>query len=78
MLMNGHQVVSFPPGFGKPFLQELIEGFEIVEPPVLPGPDLAQVATELHKPGIALPIDGLLPAQDLIDLGQHEQSSCGD
>ena len=74
MLVDGHQVVGLASRAWESLLEKLIEGLEIVEPPVLPGSHLTQVAAELHKPGIALPIDGLLPAQDFIDLGQHKQS----
>ncbi len=73
MLVDGHQVVGLAPRFRELPLQEIVERHQIVEPPVLPGADLAQIAAELHEPGIALPIDGLSPSQDFIDLRQHKQ-----
>ncbi len=78
MLVDGHQVVGLAPRFRKALLEELIEGLQIIEPPVLPGADFAQVAAELHKPRVALPILGLLPAQDLIDLGRAQTEPSGD
>ena len=50
-----------------------IEAAEVVEPPVLAGADLAKVTAQLHKPGIPLSFHALLPGQDHLDLGQHEQ-----
>ena len=72
--MNGHQVIRLPSRFREPLLEKLIEGMKIVEPPVLPAPHFTEITAELDEPRIALPLRRSLPTQDLIDLGQDEQS----
>src|SRR6266513_5897358 len=72
--MDRHQVIGFSSRFGKPPLQKLVKRFQVLQPPVLPRPHFAQIATELDKAGIFLRLFALLPSQDLIDLGEHEPS----
>src|SRR5271157_2339281 len=45
MLLDRHQVISLPPRFGKSLLEKFIEGLQVFESPVLPGPNFAQVLT---------------------------------
>src|SRR5207253_10903107 len=73
--MDRHQVIGFSSRFGKPPLQKLVKRFQVLQPPVLPRPYFAQIATELDKAGIFLRLFALLPSQDLIDLGEHEPST---
>src|SRR5437899_3641141 len=74
VFMDRHQVIGFSSRFGKPPLQKLVKRFQVLQPPVLPRPHFAQIATELDKTGIFLRLFALLPSQDLIDLGEHEPS----
>ena len=53
MFVNGHQVVGLAPGFRELPLQKLIERTHVVEPPVLSGPNLTQIAAQIHKPRIS-------------------------
>src|SRR5713101_1632054 len=72
MLVDRHQVIGFSPRAGKALLQKFIERLQVLQSPVLPCPNLAQVLPQLHKPRVLLLLFGLLPAQDLIDLAQDE------
>src|SRR5579863_719393 len=56
-------------------LQKLIERTEVVDPPVLPGSDFAEVLTQVHESGISFPSAGLVPSQDLIDLQENQGST---
>jgi len=49
MFMDGHQVVGLSPGFWELPLEELIEGLQIIEPPVLPGTDFAQITAQIDR-----------------------------
>jgi hypothetical protein len=73
MLVNGRQGVGFAPRFRELPLQEFVEGPQVVYPPVLPCPDLAQITPQLHEASVSLMVRVLLPGQDLLDLGQYEQ-----
>src|SRR4029077_10501283 len=57
---------------GRP-LQKLIEGLEILQPPVLTRPDFAQIPSQFNEAGVPLGFRSPFPGKDLIDLGQHEQ-----
>src|SRR5713101_6964404 len=72
MLVDRHQVIGFSPRAGKALLQKFIERLQVLQSPVLPCPDLAQVLPQLHKPRVLLLLFALLPAQDLIDLAEDE------
>src|SRR5487761_727019 len=75
VLVNGHQVVRLATRIGEALLQEFVEGSELVEPPALSGADFAKIAPQFHEFGVSLALDACLPSEDLLDLGQHEQSS---
>ncbi|MGA8073042.1 MAG: hypothetical protein WB995_06160, partial [Candidatus Acidiferrales bacterium] len=49
MFMDGHQVVGFAAGLREFPLQELIEGLQIIEAPVLPGTDFAQITARIDR-----------------------------
>src|SRR6266852_3423601 len=72
MLVDRHQVVGFSPRSRKALLQKFIERLQVLQSPVLPCPNLAQVLPHLHKPRVLLLLFALLPAQDLIDLAEDE------
>ena len=72
--MDCHQVVGFAPGLRKTFRQEIIEGREAFEPPVLPRSHFAQVPTQFDEPRVLLFLGMALPGQDLIHLVENEQS----
>src|SRR5579863_3434303 len=74
LLMNRHQVVGLAARLRKFPRQELIEGLQIVDPPVLPGPRFAEITSEFHKAGIALLLRSSFPGQDLVDLGENKHS----
>ena len=73
--MDGHQVVGFAPGLRKPFRQEIIEGTEAFQPPILAGSNFAQVSTEFDEPCVLFLLGMPLPGQDLIHLVENEQST---
>src|SRR5271168_3794635 len=75
LLVNCHQVIRLPPALGEFLLQKLIKRLQIVHPPVLTGPHLAQVAAKLHKTGVSLLLRRPFPVQNLIDLFQYEQGA---
>src|SRR6266849_10249653 len=75
MLVDRHQVIGFSTRFRKALLQKFIERLQVLQSPVLPCPDLAQVLPQLHKPRVLLLLFALLPTQDLIDLAQDEDRS---
>ena len=66
---------KYGPDGRLPSEAQLVKRFQVLQPPVLPGPDFAEISSEFHKPGIYLRFLALLPGQDLIDLGEHELSS---
>ncbi len=67
MLLDRHQVIGLASGLREPFLQKIIEGLQSLQPPVLARTYFAEIAPEIDKVGIALPIDRLLPLKDLVD-----------
>src|SRR5215469_15944440 len=68
LLVDCHQVVGFAPGLREPFRQEIIEGAEVFEPPVLSSSHFGQISTEFDEPCVLLLLGMALPGQDLIDL----------
>jgi hypothetical protein len=72
--MDRHQVVCLPPRLRKPSRQKLVKGLQFLQPPVLPRPYFTQVSSQFNESGIPLGFRPSLPGQDLIDLGQNEQS----
>src|SRR6266446_619606 len=72
MLVDRHQVIGFPTRFRKALLKKFIERLQVLQSPVLPCPNLAQVLPQLHKSRVLLQLFVLLPTQDLIDLAQDE------
>ena len=75
LFVNRHEVIGFPSRFGEFLLQKLIEGLQIVDSPILTGPHFAEVAAQLYKAGIPLPLRRPFPVQNLVDLLEHKQSS---
>src|SRR5580700_87422 len=72
LLVDGHQVVGLASGLWELPLQELIERTDVVHPPVLPCPNLAQIAAEFDKLRIPFALRCLLPSQNLLDLREHK------
>jgi len=54
VLVDGHQVISRAARLWKASSQELVERFQVFQPPVLPGSHLAQVAPEVDEFAIPL------------------------
>src|SRR5271168_1080425 len=75
LLVNRHQVIRFPSRLGEFLLQKLSKGLQVVHPPVLSGPGFTEVTAQLHKACVSLPLRGLFPVQNLVDLFQHEQGA---
>src|SRR5215469_14363491 len=73
--MDSEQVIRFSPGFWKTLLQEFIEGFQILEPPVLSGSHLAEILAQFDEALVAFVLLGLLPGQDLINFPQDQERS---
>jgi len=73
--VDGHQVIRLASGLREPPLQKLIEGLQLLEAPVLPGPDFAQISAKLHKPGVFLSFLALLPGEDLISIFESTNSA---
>jgi hypothetical protein len=67
MLVDGHQVVGLAPGFWELLLQELVEGSQVVEAPVLSRMDFTEVAAEIDEADVAFLTRGCFPRQDLVD-----------
>ena len=72
LLVNRHQVIGFPSRLGKFLLQKLFKRLQIVDPPVLTGPHFAEIATQLDKALVPLPLGRPFPVQNLVELLQHE------
>src|SRR5690348_12407433 len=49
VLMYGHQVVGFASGIREAPLQKVVEGFQILQTPVLSGAYLAEIASEFDE-----------------------------
>src|SRR5271154_2562434 len=73
MFVNRKQVVGLSPRFGEPFFEEFVEGFEILEPPILPRSNLAEILSQFNKSLVAFVLLRLLPGQDLIDLPENNE-----
>src|SRR5579871_6146249 len=73
--MDGHQVVGFAPRLRELLLQKLVKRFQIIQPPVLPGTNLAQIAAQVDKMTIPFLVGAVLPGQDLIDPGEDQSRS---
>ena len=73
--MDRHQVIRFAPGLWKAFRQEIIEGAEVFEPPVLAGSHFAQILAQFDESRVLLLLGMALPGQDLIHLVENEQSA---
>src|SRR5690242_15727307 len=72
MFMYGHQVVGFAPRLREPPLQEIIEGRQLLEPPVLTRPHLTQITPKLNEASVLFRFLSPLPTEDLVNLRQHE------
>jgi hypothetical protein len=66
-----HNLAIVAPG------QKVIEGLQVLQPPILPRPHFIQIPSQFHEPGVPLGFGPPLPGQDLVDLGQNEQSPPG-
>src|ERR1039458_9838657 len=75
VLVDGHQVVGLASGFRELPLQELVERTDVVHPPVLSCPNLAEIAAEFDELRIPFSIGGLLPSQDLVDLREYKHGT---
>src|SRR5579872_6299356 len=75
VLVNRHQVISLTTRVREAFLEEFIEGAELVKPPVLSCPNLAEVAPEIDEFPIPFALHPFLPSQDLLNPGEHKQGS---
>src|SRR6185369_17254088 len=75
VLMDRHEVIRLPPRFREPSRQKLVKGLQFLQPPVLPRPHFTKVSSQFYEPSVPLCFRAPLPSQDLVDLGQNEQSS---
>src|SRR5215469_18126027 len=75
MLVDSEQVVSLSARLGKAFFEKLIEGFQVLEPPVLSGSYLTEILAQFHEALVAFVFFGLFPGQDLINLPQDQECS---
>ena len=73
ILVDGHQVIGLPARFRESLLKELIKRFQVLQPPVLSCPNLAQILPELDEPHVPLLVLRLLPGENLIDLVKDKQ-----
>jgi hypothetical protein len=53
---------------------KFIEGFQVLDSPILTGSHFAQVSAQFDKIGIAFQLFASFPGEDLIDLRQHKLS----
>src|SRR5207302_716016 len=53
MLVDGHQVVRLPSRFREPPRQELVKRSQVLQPPVLSSPHLAQISAQVDEAGVA-------------------------
>src|SRR6185369_12131476 len=74
LFMDSHQVISLASGFGELLFQKLVKRRQVVQPPILSGTHLTQVAAEFYESHIPLLIRILLPCQNLIDLRENDKS----
>jgi hypothetical protein len=72
--MDRHEVIGFSPRSWEFPFQELIEGSQIVQPPVLPCSDFTKVAAQFHEPDVPFLFRAPLPSQDFVDLRQYNRS----
>src|SRR6185437_905031 len=75
LLVNGHEVVGFSAGLGEAFFKELVKRGQVLEPPVLSCPHLAEVLSQLDKAHIPLLFFSPFPSEDLVNLVQDQQSA---
>src|SRR5215472_3093059 len=75
MLMDSEQVVGFPSGLREALLEEFIEGFQVLEPPILAGSYLAEILAQFDEALVAFVLFGLFPGQDLINLPEDQECS---
>src|ERR1700747_1883967 len=75
LLVDRHQVIRLAPRLREAFRQEIIEGAEVFEPPVLASSHFAQISTQFDEPRVLLLLGMALPGQDLIHLVENEQSA---
>src|ERR1017187_818701 len=75
LMTNPFQVVRLSSRFREPPRQELVKRTQILQPPVLSRPNLAQIPAEIDKAGVALCLFLFFPRQDLVDLGEDKQCS---
>src|SRR5882762_5490937 len=68
VFVDGHQVIRLAPGLWELSFEELIKRTNVVHPPVLSCPNLAQIAAQFDKLRIPFADGCLLPSQNLIDL----------
>jgi hypothetical protein len=72
LLVDCHQIVGFAPGLREAFRQEIVEGAEVFESPILTRSHFAEVSAQFDEPRVFLLLGMALPGQDLIDLVENE------
>src|SRR5438105_15924768 len=77
MFVDRHEVVRLPARLREPPFQKIIERLQVLDPPILTRPHLAQISTKFYELGVATHLYPLLPSKDLVDLPEHKPSSLG-
>src|SRR5215469_5249786 len=75
MLVDSEQVVSLSARLRKAFFEKLIEGFQVLEPPILAGSYLTERLAQFDEALVAFVLFGLFPGQDLINLAEDHECS---
>src|ERR1017187_2510002 len=75
VFVDGHQVVRLSSRLRKPLRQKLVKRLQVLQPPVLPCPHLAQIPAKLHEASVPLRLFLPFPSQDLVDLGQNKEGT---
>src|SRR5207253_9820892 len=75
VLVDGHEVISLTPRLRESPFQEFVEGFHVLQPPVLSRSHFTQITTKFDKASVPFRLLPLFPSQDFVDFGKHEQSS---
>src|SRR5207249_4584814 len=75
VLKDGPEVISLTPRLRESPFQEFVEGFQVLQPPVLPRSNFTQITTKFDKASVPFRLLPLFPSQDFVDFGKHEQGS---
>ncbi len=68
--MDGHEVISLTPRLRESPFQEFVEGFHVLQPPVLSRSNFTQITTKFDKASVPFRLLPLFPSQDFVDFGK--------